>query len=636
MPPRTSAPSAAPPLWPHCGHGAGPHDPVGCRGIHLPGSTVCLAHATAGERRTYLAGLTPGAAVDHSGTPFTEDLLHSLLAPLRDSATGKVHLGRASFESAVFEGPASFTSAVFEGHASFDGATFKNRVDFNDSAVKGSISFNSTVFEAEADFYVVTFDDLASFRATTFYDSVSFAKSVFRDDSDFSGARFEVGGKFGWVTFMGTAYFRAATFGGEPRFERTTFEDDAWFAEAVFEGTATFKRSTFQGSVSFESATFKTDACFLLSTFQDTVTIGPLTCVGRVVLSESTFNGPATLRLAAIRVECHRTRWASTAEIRLRYATVDLAGAVFEYPLTIASEPTPFVGSDGRPADEEALAAAPRSDVRLASLRGVDAAHLVLADVDLSGCLFTGAVHLDQLRLEGTCTFAAAPHDLYWRHWSPAWFAPRGTLAEEHHWRAGQPAAVREWNPAVFGAAHVGPAQLAPVYRALRKAHEDAKNEPGAADFYYGEMEMRRHDRARSSRAERSLLHGYWLLSGYGLRASRALGWLAVSAFLTILLLMGFGIPQHAPREEATGTAPPTGGTVRLEISRQDPPNPTGARFTGERFERALNATLNSVVFRSSGQELTTAGGYIEMASRVVEPVLLGLAILAMRNRIRR
>jgi hypothetical protein len=34
------------------------------------------------------------------------------------------------------------------------------------------------------------------------------------------------------------------------------------------------------------------------------------------------------------------------------------------------------------------------------------------------------------------------------------------------------------------------PGQIAGLYRALRKGREDAKNEPGAADFYYGEMEM--------------------------------------------------------------------------------------------------------------------------------------------------
>lgn len=64
---------------------------------------------------------------------------------------------------------------------------------------------------------------------------------------------------------------------------------------------------------------------------------------------------------------------------------------------------------------------------------------------------------------------------------------------------------------------------MAASYRQLRKAFEDGKNEPGAADFYYGECEMRRHDHTGSAKGERRLLWAYWLLSGY---ASRAFTWL--------------------------------------------------------------------------------------------------------------
>ncbi|QJT06433.1 hypothetical protein G9272_44205 [Streptomyces asoensis] len=133
-----------------------------------------------------------------------------------------------------------------------------------------------------------------------------------------------------------------------------------------------------------------------------------------------------------------------------------------------------------------------------------------------------------------------------------------------------------------------------------------------------------------------SAADGYWLLSGYGLRASRALGWLAAAMLVTVVLLMGLGLPRDSPKQEATGTVPPGGGRVTFEIDKADPQNPTGKRYTGERFEKALNVTLNSVVFRSSGQDLTTAGTYIEMASRIAEPVLLGLAVLAVRNRVKR
>ncbi|MFD7480076.1 hypothetical protein ACFV8Z_50550 [Streptomyces sp. NPDC059837] len=108
---------------------------------------------------------------------------------------------------------------------------------------------------------------------------------------------------------------------------------------------------------------------------------------------------------------------------------------------------------------------------------------------------------------------------------------------------------------------------------------------------------------------------------------------------VTLVLLMGFGLPDDDPKQEATGTVPPGGGSVTFEIGKDDPHNPTGNRFTGERFEKALKVTLNSVVFRSADQELTTAGIYIEMASRLTEPILLGLAVLVVlvvRNRVKR
>ncbi|GAA3043820.1 hypothetical protein GCM10017562_00790 [Streptomyces roseofulvus] len=61
-------------------HGAGPADPVGCRGIHVPGHTACLAHLTDTDRDTYLAGLAPGADIDHCGTTVRRQALTELRA----------------------------------------------------------------------------------------------------------------------------------------------------------------------------------------------------------------------------------------------------------------------------------------------------------------------------------------------------------------------------------------------------------------------------------------------------------------------------------------------------------------------------------------------------------------------------
>jgi hypothetical protein len=64
--------------------------------------------------------------------------------------------------------------------------------------------------------------------------------------------------------------------------------------------------------------------------------------------------------------------------------------------------------------------------------------------------------------------------------------------------------------------------QVASIYRDLRRSLEAKSDMPGAADFYYGEMEMRRWSRSRVW-LERALVWCYWLTCGYGLRAGRAL-----------------------------------------------------------------------------------------------------------------
>lgn len=605
---------------------------MGCRGIRVRGYTACLAHLAATERDAYRAGLQPGADVDHRGTPFTAQLLHKLLSALRDPGTGQPHLGDAWFGSATFEGDARFGTATFKSYAGFESATFEGRAGFGSATFEDHARFESATFKSYAGFGSATFKGRAWFRAATFKGNVVFDSTTFERRAGFESTTFKGDAGFESTTFKGGAWFESATFEGSTEFESATFKR-AWFTSTTFKGRAGFGTATFEGSARFESAIFEGDAWFGATTFKNPVDLGPFVCAGRVSFVSAVFGGPMTLSCVARRVECRRTRWMSTAELRLRYTTVDFSHAVFEYPLTIAGEAAPFLLADSHELDEQAVGAGTDATVRMVSLRGVDAAHLVLADVDLARCVFTGAVHLDQLRLEGTCAFAQVPARRPWR-WGR--FTQRRTLAEEQHWRARQPGADPGWDVAVLGVGSVGPAQLAPVYRALRKGFEDGKNEPGAADFYYGEMEMRRRDRTGTTRAERGLLHGYWLLSGYGLRAVRALGWLAVAMAATIVLLMGLGLPKDDPPQEATGKVPAGGSTVTFKIEKDDPQNPTGDRFTGERFDKALNVTLNSVVFRSSGQDLTTTGTYTEMASRVTEPVLLGLALLAVRNRVKR
>jgi hypothetical protein len=161
----------------------------------------------------------------------------------------------------------------------------------------------------------------------------------------------------------------------------------------------------------------------------------------------------------------------------------------------------------------------------------------------------------------------------------------------------------------------LAPGTIAGLYRALRKSREDAKDEPGAADFYHGEMEMRRHARSRAdcgngrdtgSRGwvDRGVLAAYWLVSGYGLRAWRALAWLAgiTVAFALAFHLVGF---------------------IR-------PPQPAT-------YWTSLLYAFRSTISLSDNDVTPTAWGQLLQALlRLTGPVLLGLALLAIRGRVKR
>lgn len=467
-------PSSTPPSWPHCGHDATPADPVGCRGIHVGGNTACLAHLDEADRTAYLAALAPGADIDHCGTPFTPELLDLLLAALHEPTAGTPHIGAAGFYGASFSGDARFERTSFSGFARF------GRVSFSDA------TFDGASFSSVADFGGASFSGNAEFSHASFSTLATFGRASFSGDVWFLGASFSNVARFGRASFSGDAGFHGASF------------SDAEFGGACFSKDAAFDGASFSGNVWFDGASFSSDAGFRGVQFEMALHLGPLMCGKRVVLDGAVFQQPVTVEIAARQVSCARTRWASTATLHLRYAELNLRDAVFEYPVVVAARPDPFlrVGT-GDPLPETQLSGQ-EPGVRLAVVAGVDAAHLALQDIDLSICRFAGAVHLDQLKVDGWCTFAAAPTG--WGGRFPLRWSRRNTLTEEHHWRARTArdlTRARGWTAPPEGALKLRPAAVAALYRQLRKSLEDGKNEPDAADFYYGECEMRRHDTTR-------------------------------------------------------------------------------------------------------------------------------------------
>lgn len=117
-------------------------DPVGCRGVHVPGHAACLTHIDPVDRDSYFSGLQPGDAVDHRGTTFNATLLTELLSALTDSESGRPILGKSWFEEANFTSEVSFNGTRFTGEAIFSAATFNDYVAFWDATFDNIADFS--------------------------------------------------------------------------------------------------------------------------------------------------------------------------------------------------------------------------------------------------------------------------------------------------------------------------------------------------------------------------------------------------------------------------------------------------------------------------------------------------------------
>jgi hypothetical protein len=364
--------------------------------------------------------------------------------------------------------------------------------------------------------------------------------------------------RFEHAEIIGDVFIDNFVFGGHTSFEHARFGGQARFATVEFREMAFFTDATFAGTVRFDDV--RADALQLVNArFEKRAWIGPLTA--------------KAVNLAGVRC-------AAMMEVDVRVRALTCTLARFEEGVLVRADGGAVSAEQAR-FGAPSLIAGSGELPRLRSLRATDVSNLEVADVDLRWCEFAGAHRLDQLRLAGRCPFGRPPR---------GWRTRRRTIAEEAAWR--------EWptdRPDNWSLESVDPERMANVYRSLRKAFEDSKNEPGAGDFYYGEMEMRRHS-AETPRAERWILAVYWLLSGYGQRAARA-----IAALVVVIAVVG----------------------VLLAMWGQPP-------------DDAVRIAVGAVVLREPGAKLTEAGQWTVMVARVLGPVLLAMAVLAVRARVKR
>jgi len=478
------------------------------------------------------------------------------------------------FAEATFEGDASFNGAIFEdGAASFDEATFKGRASFDGATFKGGASFRA-IFKGIA-LFRATFED-ASFGGATFEDDAFFTDvpplahergdgATFKGDTWFVGATFKGRAWFDGVTFEGDTEFARVTFEGRASFPVTTFKRDTEFDGAIFEGGARFDGAIFEGDTGFARVTFKSDVPVL----------GPISVAGGLDLDGVQFASAVRIEADASALTCRRGRFQGGVRFDVRRADVRLDDTDLSVPSSLLTGPSASgpAGTAEQP--------------KLLSLQGANVAELAVGNVNLAACRFAGAHHLDELRLEAGTVFGLSPAVAGWESrqviaeeaaWraagdtqstfeastvvdfrrGPARVLSPGDIAGLYRVLRKGAYAVFGLSPAVAGWERrqviaegagcradrarpsrwsvpawpadwddkpkaLSPGAVAVLYRALRKSREDAKDEPGAADFYYGEMEMRRHDRGESDAkggwsrglVSRGVLTAYWLVSGY-------------------------------------------------------------------------------------------------------------------------
>lgn len=157
--------------------------------------------------------------------------------------------------------------------------------------------------------------------------------------------------------------------------------------------------------------------------------------------------------------------------------------------------------------------------------------------------------------------------------------------------------------------------ETATIYRELRQAYEKQGNRPGAADFYYGEMNARIKasftDFIRAPfRNTRSIVvalvvGAYWLMSGYAQRPMRSISLFIATALAAtqLFLVDGFGV---GPADEG---------------------------FT-DTFQFSVQSMLS--FFSPPEAELNYLETWLQIALRFIGPALLAQTLLGVREHVAR
>lgn len=352
----------------------------------------------------------------------------------------------------------------------FDGCTFDD-VSFEGSHLYAELLFRNCLVRGEFEMSDLVFHRGISIVDCSFLSSFDLLRSRTPTTFQTRGTLFE--------GMMRVSDFEST---GEFRFTNSECKRDTKFVRLLPSARTTFSGSKFAESVliTVDVSNGPTDESTNLRNYLPAVSF---------YLSE--FQGPTEISVIG-----HNPRGASSTEVGF-FRTFSRE-AVFFSGREVSLGMYQSVISAGSSFASD-VTAKPGEHVRLTRVDRTSIADCFFESIDFSDCLLSRGFGLSRARIEGVEGFEKAGRRI-----------------------------VLEEKRAKDDAEEIPRAES--VYRELRTALESSGNAPGASDFYYGEMEMRRKG-SRLMSPERPMLAAYRWTSGYGTRPLRA--------FLTLLMFLG-------------------------------------------------------------------------------------------------
>jgi uncharacterized protein YjbI with pentapeptide repeats len=563
-----------------------------CIALPVDDSGRCLAYHP--NRNELLIKQAREGTIDLSDAEVGADLGNELRKILRNCGPVKLNAAFATFCGDYFS-PDSEGPVVFLGSVNFGSATFLQHSRFSDAAFHGESNFGGTKFRRAT-----------SFKDTHFYGVTGFGDARFAGVARFEGTVLDQGAAFGGATFSDICYFSGVKF-GLAEFKKVRFEGLTYFQGGEFRDNATFEYSEFLSQVSFRGSDFEGEANFGFVKFGDRARFDQTTFSLGVSFEEATFRVAVSFDEAKFNcpVEFKRTTLAPQMFLGLRpkseslnFDAVRLVG-----PTELAVEHAQLSLKNVGLVEHLTIKGTPGSGSEsfLVELKNSTIAKPVTIGegVSLRDTSFLGTTGLDLVRVADAQWQTAKETG---RRWPQRSRNARKILADESKIVTTEtdPEKLRKDYVAVEG-----------LYRQFRSGLEASKAAPAAADFYYGEMEMRRLAASPKS-FEKILLWCYKWIGGYGVRASRPFAaWFGLILFSATTLRIG---------------------SVHFVDRAEPKPLPLG------RFGNAIILVLHNSVnlFSAPTSGLTPWGTFFMIVERAAAIALFSLGVFALRSRVQR